>query len=467
MLGLNGCGSLQPSGAPAPDQGRGAASPRLFDAAAVYRSLGALVGGGTLPFVASVRYLAGPTPDSTFALFSVSLTNQTLTFQRRGSAEFVAEYHVEGSFWRDSTNLTPVRQISSDEQVRVRNFQETLRSDESVIFQQFVTVPPGVYAVGALVRDRNGPAFSRAERIDTVPRFDGLGLSKPVAVYTAEGRLERGVPPRLVANPRATLPYGPDSMHFYVEHYGRRHEARVGGSDTVAGSQGLESADSDVAAIKARVVDAGNRELWRDSLPLAGTQDVAWASIVIVPSNLPVGAAELQTVAAGDTTRARFLVSFSNQWVITNFDEMMSLLRYFDRQDWVDSLRRSAPEHRPDVWRDFWKATDPVPLTPENEALDDYFRRVQQANIRFPDEGGPGWLTERGEVFITLGEPDEMIDLTNTTDRSGTRVLRWTYASQRLTLYFQDQTGFSHFRLTPSSRSDYQRVLMRVRQSRQ
>src|SRR5258707_255189 len=112
----------------------GLASPRLFDASAVYRSMGELVGGGALPFIASVRYLAGPTPDSTLALFSVSLTNQTLTFQRRGS-EFVAEYHVEASFRTDSTSLSAVRQIGSDEQVRVRTFQETLRTDESVIYQ--------------------------------------------------------------------------------------------------------------------------------------------------------------------------------------------------------------------------------------------------------------------------------------------------------------------------------------------
>ena len=449
ILGMSASGcSLQPAGAPQPAPGHGAASPRLFDATAVYRSMGALVGGGNLPFVASVRYLAGPTPDSTLALLSVSLTNQTLTFQRRGN-EFVAEYHVEVAFWRDSTTVAPVRQISSDEQVRVRNFQETLRNDESVIFQQFITVPPGVYVVGALVRDRNGPAFSRAERIDTTPRISAPALTRPIAVYTAEGRLEPTVPPRLVANPRATLPYGPDSMHFYVEHYG-----------------GHDSSE-EVATIVARVVDAGDHELWRDTLPLAGSLDVAFAMIVIVPSKLPLGAAELQTIAAGDTTRARFLVSFSNQWVITNFDEMMSLLRYFDRQDWVDSLRRSAPEHRPDLWREFWKGTDPVPLTPENEALDDYFRRVQQANIRFADEGGPGWLTERGEVFITLGEPDEMLDLSNNMERGGMRVLRWTYSEERLVLYFQDQTGFSRFRLTPSSRSEYQHVLLRVRQSRQ
>ena len=446
LLSIQACGPLQPAGAPVLTP-RADGSPRLFDASSVYRSMGALVGGGALPFIASVRYLAGPARDSTLALFSLSLTNQTLTFQRRGD-EFVAEYHVEASFRTDSSSVTPVRQIASDEQVRVRNFQETLRTDESVIYQQFVTLSPGLYYVTAMVRDRNSPAFARAERPDTVPRFAPTGLSKPIAVYTAQGRQERSAAPKLLANPRATLPYGPDSMRFYVERYGLPPQA--------------------TGSVTARVVDAGAHELWRDSVLLTGGTDVAWGTIVVVPSKLPVGSAELQTLTSGgDTTHAPFLVSFSNQWVITNFDEMMSLLRYFDRQDWVDSLRRSSSDHRPDVWRDFWKATDPVPLTPENEALDDYFRRIQQANIRFPDEGGPGWLTERGEVFISLGEPDEMMDLSNGMDRSGGRVQRWTYSSQRLVLYFQDQTGFSRFRLTPSSRAEFQRVVMRARQPRQ
>ena len=441
-----GCGGMQQAGRPGTAPRRGSAAPRLFDASSVYRSMGALVGGGALPFIASVRYLAGPTPDSTLTLFSVSLTNQTLTFQRRGS-EFVAEYHVEVSFRTDSTSLVAVRQLGSDEQVRVRNFQETLRTDESVIYQQFLMLPPGVYYVIAMVRDRNGPAFARAERADTAPRFAGPALTKPIAVYTAEGRPARTAIPKLVVNPRATLPYGPDSMRFYVERYG---------------------APPGAGPIVARVVDGAGHELWRDSLRLAGGPDVSSATIVVVPANLPVGQAELQTLplAGGDTTRTRFLVSFSNQWVITNFEEMMSLLRFFPRQEWVDSLRRAPADRRPDVWREFWKATDPVPMTPENEAIDDYFRRVQQANIRFADEGGPGWQTERGEVFITLGEPDEMLDLSNGIGRSGMRVLRWTYASERLVLYFQDQTGFSRYRLTPTSRAEFQRVLMRVRQAR-
>jgi GWxTD domain-containing protein len=441
ILVVGGCGSWQRVGSAGNTARPGTTVPRLFDATSVYRSMGALVGGGALPFVASVRYLAGATPDSTLALFSVSLTNQTLTFQRRGP-EFIAEYRVEASFRTDSTGVVPVRQIGSDEQVRVRNFQETLRTDESVIFQQFVTLPPGKYQVMVMVRDRNGPAFARAERADTAPRFAAPSMTTPIAVYTAHGRSQRSELPKLVANPRATLPYGTDSMRFYIERYG-----------TGAGT------------IMARVVDGDDRELWRDSVRLAGSADLASAVVVVAPGKLPVGQAELQTVPAGggDTTRSRFLVSFSNHWVITNFDEMLSLLRYFDRPEWVDSLRRSPSDRRPEVWREFWKATDPVPITPENEALDDYFRRVQQANVRFQDEGEPGWLTERGEVLISLGEPDEMLDLSNGIDRSGQRVLRWTYNSQRLVLYFQDQTGFSRYRLTPTSRAEYQRVLARVR----
>jgi len=438
------CGSWQRVGSGDNPPRPGTTVPRLFDATSVYRSMGALVGGGALPFVASVRYLAGPTPDSTLALFSVSLTNQTLSFQRRG-AEFVAEYRVEATFRTDSTSVTPVRQIGSDEQVRVRNFQETLRTDESIIFQQFVTLPPGIYQVMVMVRDRNSPAFARAERADTAPRFAGGPiLTRPLPVYTADGRPTRSERPKLVANPRATLPYGSDSMRFYIERYG-----------------------VPPATILARVVDGTDRELWRDSVRLSGTTELSFATVIVAPGSMPVGQAELQTVArdGGDTTHSRFLVSFSNQWVITNFDEMLSLLRYFDRQDWVDSLRRSAPERRPDVWREFWKATDPVPITPENESLDDYFRRVQQANLRFQDEGQPGWLTERGEVFISLGEPDEMLDLSSGLDRGGQRVVRWTYTSQRLVLYFQDQSGFSRFRLTPASRAEFQRVLARVRRA--
>ena len=439
-----GCGSWQRVGSP--DNPRpGSTVPRLFDATSVYRSMGFLASGGPLPFVASIRYLRGPAPDSTLALFSLSLANSAITFQRSGT-EFVAEYRVEATFRGDS-GLVATRQIARDEQVRVRRFQETLRGDESIIFQQFVTLAPGAYTVSVMVRDRNGPGFSRSERVDTAPNlWRRPGITRPIPIYQGTGRTALSDLPVLLANPRATLPYGTDTLRFYLEGYGLAGGARV----------------------VARVVDGSDRELWRDTVALRGDARLAAATVAVTPDRLPVGQAEMVTTPAGggDTTRARFLVSFSNQWVITNFDEMVSMLRYFDAQEWVDSLRKAPPAERPTVWRSFWKATDPVPITPENEALDDYFRRVQQANVRFGDEGGPGWLTDRGEVFIALGEPDEVLDMSNGMDRSGLRAIRWSYTQLRVVLYFQDQTGFGRFKLTPTSRAEFQRVLMRVRRSR-
>src|SRR5216117_942785 len=116
-----------------------------------------------------------------------------------------------------------------------------------------------------------------------------------------------------------------------------------------------------------------------------GTQALSSGVAQLAPGVLPVGAGrfEIGRVGSAAAHTAPFLVSFSDQWAITNYDQMISLLRYFERQEWVDKLRHATPDQRPAVWQQFYKATDPVELTPENEALDGYFRRVQIANQRF------------------------------------------------------------------------------------
>ena len=49
---------------------------------------------------------------------------------------------------------------------------------------------------------------------------------------------------------------------------------------------------------------------------------------------------------------------------------------------------RKAPEsERARMWREFYAETDPNNITPENEALNQYFSRIAQANQRFTDEG--------------------------------------------------------------------------------
>jgi GWxTD domain-containing protein len=179
------------------------------------------------------------------------------------------------------------------------------------------------------------------------------------------------------------------------------------------------------------------------------------------PDSLALGALRL---AIGEGTQRRevaAVVSFSGAWVVTNYDEMLDLLRYFGRDRMLDSIREAPDEERPALWRAFWRDTDPDKSTSENEALNTYFSRLAVANQRFRGEGVPGWRTDRGEVYVTVGEPDETFE--TSPGQMGGRVLRWNYINLRMSLLFHDETGFGRYRLTPSSRAEFERTITRLR----
>jgi len=54
----------------------------------------------------------------------------------------------------------------------------------------------------------------------------------------------------------------------------------------------------------------------------------------------------------------------------------------------------------------FWKQRDPTPGTPENEFKEEHYRRIDYADHQF-GRGipKPGWQTDRGRIYIILGEP--------------------------------------------------------------
>jgi GWxTD domain-containing protein len=57
----------------------------------------------------------------------------------------------------------------------------------------------------------------------------------------------------------------------------------------------------------------------------------------------------------------------------------------------------------------FWKHRDPTPATPDNEFKTEHYRRINYTNHFFGRQGPrPGWKTDRGRVYIILGEPNDI-----------------------------------------------------------
>jgi GWxTD domain-containing protein len=67
-----------------------------------------------------------------------------------------------------------------------------------------------------------------------------------------------------------------------------------------------------------------------------------------------------------------------------------------------------SDEQRQAFIQQFWLRRDPTPTTPENEAMEEHYRRIGFANEHFSASGFPGWKTDRGRIYIVFGPPDEI-----------------------------------------------------------
>jgi GWxTD domain-containing protein len=189
-----------------------------------------------------------------------------------------------------------------------------------------------------------------------------------------------------------------------------------------------------------------------------------FSGLLAIPvTRLGVGALTLTVTRVGgtDTTKAPVFVTFGEDLPVATFSEMVNYLRYFGSPSRLQTLRDSPPDTRAAAWASFVRETDPDPATPVNEAMRDYFGRIAQANIRFREEGGVGWLTDRGRVFVALGTPDQFYE-PNTTDLNQRgRAQIWDYRRHRLQVVFIDQTGFGRWRMTVGSEAEFEALVRR------
>jgi GWxTD domain-containing protein len=85
--------------------------------------------------------------------------------------------------------------------------------------------------------------------------------------------------------------------------------------------------------------------------------------------------------------------------------QFLSEVRYLISKKERKIFQNTPAAERKQFIEEFWKERDPDPTTEENEFRDEYYLRIEQANHLFR-EGSSGWLTDRGRIYILLGEPE-------------------------------------------------------------
>ena len=442
VLTLAGCAARRPiSRSPTPAGAARSANPALLrDATQIYEQMGLLAANGQFPFVGAVGYLAGSTPDTTLALLTLSIPTRAITFAREGDL-YRGTYGVSADLRQGST---VVRHVEAEPVVRVRVYKETVRNDESVLFQQILSVPPGQYVLQLSLRDAGSAHNASEEMLLTVPRLASGTVGTPFVAYEGEPRTRLDSLPALISSPRATVTFGRDtSASIYLEAYGS-------GGDRVP--------------LEARVLGEKNAVLWRDSLSLPRHGALYSGRVEIPIRRLGVGITSfhVRRLDTGDSARTPVFISFGDDLPVASFEQMLDYLRYFTTPDRIRALLATPPEGRAAAWAEFLRETDPFPATPQHEGLADYFARLTQATERYREEGMPGWLTDRGMVFIVLGDPDQIYETGNGDIAQRGRAQIWEYREHNLQLTFIDQTGFGRWRLTAPSENDFQLLERRL-----
>ena len=66
-------------------------------------------------------------------------------------------------------------------------------------------------------------------------------------------------------------------------------------------------------------------------------------------------------------------------------------------------------EERDSFIEQFWQRRNPNPDSNDNEYRDEFYARIAYANEHFA-AGQPGWMTDRGHIYIAYGKPDSKDD---------------------------------------------------------
>jgi GWxTD domain-containing protein len=121
--------------------------------------------------------------------------------------------------------------------------------------------------------------------------------------------------------------------------------------------------------------------------------------------------------------------------------EFLSKVRYIITRKERKIFLESPASEREKFKENFWEIRDPDPDTEENEFKMEYFERLDTADELFMGEGKPGWLTDRGWIYILFGPPLERITYTpgSGSINSGREI--WYYGSFPVVFVDSSNTG--------------------------
>ncbi len=112
-----------------------------------------------------------------------------------------------------------------------------------------------------------------------------------------------------------------------------------------------------------------------------------------------------------------WLVFFSSSCRLYNLErkldpvyaDFISKVRYIITKKERKIFLELPDSEREQFIEEFWARRDPDPDTEENEFKMEYDSRIEKTSELFVSEAKPGWMTDRGRIYVLFGPPMDRI----------------------------------------------------------
>ncbi len=132
-------------------------------------------------------------------------------------------------------------------------------------------------------------------------------------------------------------------------------------------------------------------------------------------------------------------------YALRNIPQAVKDMRYILTRGQLEEMTDGDEETQRRQLRRFWEERDPTPGTAYNEHMTEYFRRVDQARIKFQTlYEADGVDTDRGKVYILFGPPE---NTQRVLDSGEPGMEIWYYPSLGKTFRFVDKQRDGNLRL--------------------
>ena len=297
----------------------------------------------------------------------------------------------------------------------------------------------------------------------------GMRPAEGVDAAPAPGEIKKGAV-LLQASGRPVLTPQQARLGYYLELYPQRAET-VTVVVRVATVQGAQV----IATPGERIPLAAGGGVTRGMVDLAGLPPGDYRLDVVaggggggpdsVVRSAPFRMAGFETEAAiADATPAQDVFAGMSE---ARLDTLYLPLVYLMTAEEQGSYPSLTLEGKRRWIRLFWAKRDPTAGTPRNEAQEDFYARIAEANRRYREGGSaqiPGWRTDRGRIFIKYGPPDQVLSRPQAGNTRPYEV--WKFSRGRALKYvFLDQTLFGNYVLIwtddrrEASRPNWQELL--------